>query len=108
MVFFVCPYLGGPVELTRERERHITERHSEVLPGRIDLVALALAEPDEIRLDPEYSATRKFIRRCDGLSVGKFLVVIVVSRNGRRDRHWIVTAFVSGRRPRGEVEWTSL
>lgn len=24
---FPCPYLKGAVELTKERERHITERH---------------------------------------------------------------------------------
>ena len=108
MVRFICPYLGGPVELTRERERHILENHPEVLPGRIELVAHTLAEPDEIRFDPKYSATRKFIRRYDELSGGKYLVVLVVSRNGPKGRHWIVTAFVSGRRPRGEVEWKRL
>ena len=29
---FPCPYLGGEVELTEERERHITERHPDLLP----------------------------------------------------------------------------
>ncbi len=28
-----CPYLKGNVELTEERERHIAERHPDLLPG---------------------------------------------------------------------------
>ena len=107
MVRFICPHLGAPVELTRERERHIMQEHPEILPGRIDLVAQSLADPAEIRLDPKYSATRKFIRRCDEPFEGRYLVVLVVSRNGRQGRHWIATTFLSSRRPKGEVEWKS-
>lgn len=29
---FPCTYLNGEVELTEERERHITERHPDLLP----------------------------------------------------------------------------
>ena len=29
---FPCPYLKGNVELTEERERHIAERHPDLLP----------------------------------------------------------------------------
>ena len=32
MSLFPCPYLKGEVELTDERERHIAERHPELLP----------------------------------------------------------------------------
>ena len=32
MASFPCPYLGGDVELTDERERHIAERHPDLLP----------------------------------------------------------------------------
>ena len=29
---FACPYLGDPVEMTEERERHIAEKHPDLLP----------------------------------------------------------------------------
>jgi hypothetical protein len=30
---FLCPYLKGEVELTSEREQHITENHPDLLPA---------------------------------------------------------------------------
>jgi len=32
MTKFSCPYLGGEVELSDERERHIAEHHPDLLP----------------------------------------------------------------------------
>jgi hypothetical protein len=34
-----CPFLSGEVELTGERERHIAERHPDLLPENSDLMA---------------------------------------------------------------------
>ena len=31
MTLFACPYLKGEVELSEERERHILERHPELV-----------------------------------------------------------------------------
>jgi len=46
---FRCPYLHGDVELTEERERHIRERHPDLLPKYRDRVADTLSEPDQVR-----------------------------------------------------------
>ena len=43
---FPCPYLRSEVELTREREKHIQERHPDLLPRYRDRIALTLADPD--------------------------------------------------------------
>ena len=46
---FSCPYLAGEVELSEEREKHIGERHPELLPRVRERVRATLAEPDEVR-----------------------------------------------------------
>ena len=43
---FSCPYLRGEVELTEERERHIAERHPELLPEHRERIAETLADPE--------------------------------------------------------------
>ena len=48
-VRFSCPYLAGEVELTEEREKHIGDRHPELLPEFRDRIRVALAEPHEVR-----------------------------------------------------------
>ena len=45
---FECPYVGGDVELTDEREAHILARHAELLPARVDRLAETLREPDAV------------------------------------------------------------
>jgi hypothetical protein len=49
MTRYPCPYLNGEVELTVERERHIAERHPDLLPEHRDRVGETLAEPDQVR-----------------------------------------------------------
>jgi hypothetical protein len=43
---FPCPYLQGEIEWTDERERHIGERHPDLLPEHRERIAQTLAEPD--------------------------------------------------------------
>lgn len=57
---FPCPYLGLLVELTDERRHHILLKHPDLLPAYIDHVAETLAEPDEVRRDSRFPATRIF------------------------------------------------
>ncbi len=102
---FRCPYLGGDVEWTEERERHVAERHPELLPVQRDRLAITLADPDEVRKDDDYPDTRLFGRWFDDLLEGKHLVVVVVSTRGAVLRHWIVTAYVARRLPKGDSEW---
>jgi len=105
VVFFVCPYLGGPVELTRERERHILRKHPEVMADQSDRLALALSDPDEVHRDPDDAGIRLFFRWIHNWLGGKNLVVVVVSGSGPTARHWVVTAFPSRKLPAGEPEW---
>jgi hypothetical protein len=44
-----CPYLAGEVELTEEREKHVGDRHPELLPKIRDRIRMTLAEPYEVR-----------------------------------------------------------
>jgi hypothetical protein len=100
-----CPYLDGDVEWTDERARHIAERHPELLPAHRTRVEKTVTDPDEVRTDTDYPGTRLFIRWYGDLLDGKNVVVAVVSDEPPTVRHWIVTAFVARRPPRGDVEW---
>ncbi len=43
------PYLAGEVELTEEREKHVGDRHPELLPKTRDRIRTTLADPHEVR-----------------------------------------------------------
>jgi hypothetical protein len=58
MARFSCPYLKGDVELTAERQRHIADRHPDLLPDHFDLMAATLAEPDLVRRGPRIGNAR--------------------------------------------------
>lgn len=105
MMHLPCPYLGAEVEWTEEREHHIAARHPELVPAHRHRVAEALADPDEVRRHLEYPNTRLFVRWFDDLLDGKNVVVATVSRPSPPVRHWIVTAWVTGRPAKGELEW---
>ena len=49
MAFFPCPYMDGDIELTDERELHITLRHPDLLPMYRQCIPDTLMLPDEIR-----------------------------------------------------------
>jgi len=100
-----CPYLDADVEWTEERQQHIAARHPELLPAHEAKIVQAVADPGEIRRDREYPNTRLFFRWFDDLMGGKNVVVATVSTPPPDVRHWIVTAFVARRPPKGEVEW---
>jgi hypothetical protein len=93
-----CPYLAEGVEWTGERERHISERHPELLPDHRARIAQTVVDPDEVRSDGWY----------DDLLGGKNVVVAVVSAEAPEVRHWIVTAFIARRPPGGDLEWKRL
>jgi hypothetical protein len=100
-----CPYLTGEVEWTEERIRHIGERHPELLPAHRSRIEQTVADPDEVRSDDDYPNTQLFFRWYDDLLGGKNVVVAVVSAEEPEVRHWIVTAFVARRPPRGDLVW---
>jgi hypothetical protein len=66
-VRFSCPYLGGEVELTEERERHIGDRHPELLPHIRERISLTLEKPDEVRRSARSASARLFSRWFDDI-----------------------------------------
>ena len=105
MARFPCPYLGGEVELTDERERHIAETHPDLLPEHRDRIVGTLADPDRVRRSARFATARLFERWYDDLRGGKHVVVVAVTENGPTGRHWIVTAYLARKLAEGEVEW---
>ncbi len=102
---FVCPHIGVEVELTAERERHIAERHPDLLPEHRHRIAETLADPDEVRRSSRFGSARMFSRWYTDLRGGKHVVVVVVSENDPSERHWVITAYIARRLVTGEVEW---
>jgi hypothetical protein len=92
-----CPYLGRPVELTGERERHIEAVHPALLPGYLARVEATVALPDYVGAR-EGREEIGFVRFWPDLLGGRSVVVVVVAdRDDRGDtlRYWVVTAYVA-------------
>lgn len=102
---FACPYLNGSVELTEERERHIAERHPDLLPEYRDRIAETLAAPDQVRRSARFGSARLFSRWYADARRGRHVVVVVVSEVNPVDRHWVITAYMTRRLAEGELEW---
>ena len=100
--WFDCPYLGGEVELTDERERHIALRHPELLPDRLERLIETLAGPDQIQRGRS-SDLLVFSRWYDS-EQGKYLFVFVVEEPAR-GRNWILTSRYSFIPEDGELLW---
>jgi hypothetical protein len=105
MTTFPCPYLGPDVELSDERERHISETHPELLPGHKDQIGDTLRDPDQVRRSRRFGNARLFSKWYDDVLKGKYLIVVVVSEDLPKIRNWIVTAYVATRLSEGDVEW---
>ncbi len=59
---FRCPYLHGDVQLNKERESHIAERHPDLLPAYRDRIAATLADPDQARRSRRFGDARLLSR----------------------------------------------
>jgi hypothetical protein len=105
MELLPCPYLGGTVELTDERRQHILSKHPDFLPEYFDQLAETLANPDEVRRDSRFPATRLFAHWFKSVKGGEFVVVAVVSDPPPQERHWIVTAYIARKLQQGAIEW---
>lgn len=102
---FPCPYLKGNVELTEERERHIAERHPDLLPEYRKQMVETLAQPDQVRRSVRFGNAKLFSRWYTDVKRGKHVVVVVVGEPDATGHHWIVTAYLTRRLVEGEVEW---
>lgn len=105
MRLFPCPYLGGAVELTTEREAHIAQMHPDLLPAYMEEMARTLADPDQVRRSTRMGTARLFSRWFEHIRGGKHVVVVVVSDPPPAERDWIITAYLARRLSGGEVEW---
>jgi len=97
---FPCPYLGGSVELTEERQQHIHQNHPQILPDRLSELAETLDHPDQIRPSAFDPAALLFSKWFDTIRTGRYFVVVVVT-DPQTQRHWIVTAYTA-RKLRGD------
>jgi hypothetical protein len=104
VVRFRCPYFQADVELTDERERHIAERHPDLLPAYRALLAATLANPDQIRISKRFTNARLFSKWYDELKGGKYIAIVVLSADDG-SRHWVITAYMSRRLVSGDIEW---
>jgi hypothetical protein len=103
MTLLSCPYLGGDVELTEEREQHIRERHPDLLPAYRNQLGQTLADPEQVRRSARLANARLFSRWFDNIGGGKHLVAVVLSEPS--GRHWMVTAYLARKLAEGVVEW---
>jgi hypothetical protein len=101
---FACPYLRAEVELSNERERHIAERHPDLLPDHRACLATTLVDPDQIRRSKRFGSARLFSKWYAEVQGGKHIVAVVVS-GGDGNRHWIITAYITRSLAAGEIEW---
>ncbi len=102
MAKFSCPYLNGKVELSKEREKHITDRHPDLLPAYRKCVAETLANPDQIRKSMRFGNALVFYRWFEQVRGGKHVAVVVITNT----RHWIITAYITRKLSEGDIVWT--
>ena len=103
MALLSCPYLGGDVELTEEREQHIRERHPDLLPSYRDQLGQTLADPDQVRRSASSANGRLCSRWFDNIRGGKHLVAVILSDPS--GRQWMVTAYLARKLAEGVAEW---
>ena len=101
---FFCPYLSGPVELTDERQEHITDHHPDLLPENLNCIKETISDPDQIRRSKRFHNARLFTRWFEDVNRGKYVVVVVVT-DQELPRHWIITAYIARKLAQGDVEW---
>ena len=97
---FPCPYFGGDVEVTDERYSHVLSGHSDLALYHWERVAETLASPDRVLRSNTWENGTLFLRRYDDLN--KMVVAVVIADPGR---YWLITAYMTGNMPRGEIIW---
>lgn len=102
---FFCPYLGSNVELTEEREQHITATHPDLLPHYLPQLIETLAKPEQVRRSPRMNNALLIARRFAAVRGGKYIVVVVVTEQVPVSRNWVITAYLARQLTGGTLEW---
>ena len=105
MKSYPCKYLKGEVELSEERLKHLTKRHPDFLPAHEAKIGEVLSEPDSVRRSKRFPNARLFTRSYTDVANGKFIVIVVVTDNAPKERHWIITGYIARKISEGEIEW---
>ena len=95
-----CPFLGGDVEVTEERYSHVLAGHSDLALCYWERVAETLVGPNRVLRSNSWENGTLFLRHYDDLN--KMVVAIVITDPGR---YWLITAYITGNMPRGEILW---
>jgi hypothetical protein len=90
--------------LTEERERHIADRHPDLLPAHRHRVRDVIQDPDLVRRSTRSSTARLFSRWYSDMRRGRH-VVVVIEHAAAVNRYWVVTAYIARRLAAGEIEW---
>lgn len=101
---FVCPYLGATVELSGEREAHITASHPGTLPDYLEQLANTLEDPDLVRDSDRDPNALLFSKWFDSIRTGRYMVVVTVS-DVPSSRYWIITAYTARKLAGGTSLW---
>jgi hypothetical protein len=104
MKSFTCPYLGGVIELTNEREQHIVSTHPDLLPNYWPELIKTLAEPDQVRRSTRMPNALLMARWFETIRDGKYIVAVVVTEKSP-NRNWIITAYLARKLTGGILEW---
>lgn len=94
----------GDVELTDEREQHITVTHPGTLPDYLEQLGETIEDPDQIRRSDRDENALLFSKWFDSIRTGRYLVVVIVE-NIDPTRYWIVTTYTARRLTGGNVKW---
>lgn len=101
---FDCPYFGATVELSVEREAHITASHPGTLPDYLEQLAYTLETPDLVRGSDRDPTALLFSKWFDSIRTGRYMVVVTVS-DVEPSRHWVITAYTARRLVGGKTLW---
>lgn len=104
MKSFSCPYLGDEVELSEEREQHISETHPGTLPEYLEQLSETLNDPDLVRRSNRDENALLFSKWFSTIRTGRFLVVVVISK-AEINRNWIITGYTARKITGGTIIW---
>ena len=98
--FFPCSYLNSHVELTEEREQHITETHPKTLPDYLSQLIETIGNPDQVRQSNLDSSALLFSKWFNSIRSGRYFIVVIIT-DALVQRHWIITAYTARKLARG-------